>query len=262
VKPILILLVCSALFQAATFAQPLSVEAVLDKLVATSDASESLEWQKTFAFQRASKVDYMNPDGAVRNSVTRIYSVKPVNGAQVSTLITIDGRPATKKDDDSRSNARQTGEKGRTLQLTRDLISRYKFTLGPSERFNSRPVFVLYFSPKPDAPADGFFDKLINSMFGALYVDQEDFHLVKADAHLSQKVSFFGGIAGAIDRLDLTIVQRRIEPGIWLPELTIIDFDGRKLFSRIKFHCAERCSRFQKVAEGKAALIEAAKPVN
>jgi hypothetical protein len=88
------------------------------------------------------------------------------------------------------------------------------------------------------------------------------FEVVLAEAHLAQKVSFFGGIAGAIDRLDLTIVQRRIESGIWLPELTIIDFDGRKLFSRIKFHCTERCSRFQKVAEGKAALLESAKRVN
>ena len=50
------------------------------------------------------------------------------------------------------------------------------------------------------------------------------------------------------EQLDLSIVQRRIERGVWVPELTLIDFNGRKLFSDLKFRCEERCGEYQKVA--------------
>jgi hypothetical protein len=90
-------------------------------------------------------------------------------------------------------------------------------------------------------------------MSGTFWIDKEDNQLAKADIRLSKRVSFFGGIAGAIDKLDLTLIQRRIEPSVWLGEAIHIDFSGRKLFSTIRFRCFENCGDFKVVPEQHAS---------
>jgi hypothetical protein len=99
--------------------------------------------------------------------------------------------------------------------------------------------------PKPNAPDEEFLDRLINAMSGTFWIDKEDYQLARADIKLTQRVSFFGGIAGAIDKLDLTLIQRRLEKSAWLGEAIHIDFSGRKLFSNIRFRCFENCADFE-----------------
>jgi hypothetical protein len=60
-------------------------------------------------------------------------------------------------------------------------------------------------------------------------------------------------MAGAIDKLNLTLIQRRIEESVWLGEAIHIDFAGRKLFSNIKFRCFENCANFQRMPEQHAS---------
>jgi hypothetical protein len=228
--------------------EPLTVDAILERCVKASSAPEVHKMKHAFAFKRSSEVIYQNQDGSTRNKVTRVYEVKPKDGELDTKLLTVNGKAPSESEMQKSSNVRETGEKSRKLEVNAELIARYLFTLGPSEVMNGRPVYTVYFRPRPDAPSNAFFDKLINAMFGELYIDQEDFQVLKATAHLSKRISFFGGIAGAIEQLDLSIVQRRIERGVWVPELTLIDFNGRKLFSDLKFRCEERCGEYQKVA--------------
>ena len=223
------------------------VEAILRKFIETSEDPELEARRNSFAYQRTSQVNYLDDDGSTRRTRVRVYRVTPENGRPVTRLISVNGRAASDPQEKERSAARETGEKSRSIGVSEELLSRFNFTFLREETFASRPMWVLAFRAREDAPRDDFMDKLINAMSGAIWIDQEDSQMAKAEIKLSDRVSFFGGLAGAIHKLDLTVFQRRIEPSIWLTEAIHIDFSGRKLFSSMRFRCFETCSNFENI---------------
>ena len=228
------------------------VHEIIRKLSANGENQELSARRDAIAYQRTSRVEYLNEDGTVKRKQTRIYRIFPQDGRSVTRLVTVNGRPPKEKSDKKRSAARETGEKSRTLAVSDDLLSRFEFTFVREEKFAGRATWVLAFVPKAGAPEDEIFDKFINAMTGKLWIDQEEYQLAKAEVHLSKRVAFFGGLAGALDKLDLTLIQRRIEPSVWLGEAINIDCSGRKLLSTMKFRAFENCSGFEKVSGDQA----------
>ena len=135
------------------------------------------------------------------------------------------------------------------MGISADLLSRFEFSFLREEEFASRPAWVLAFKPKPDAPNSELMDKLINAMSGVMWIDKEDYQMAKADIRLRSRIAFFGGLAGAIEKLDLTLIQKRIQPSVWLSEALQIDFSGRKLLSPVRFRCFENCSGYTREPE-------------
>jgi hypothetical protein len=221
------------------------VEDILRNLIERSTDPVSESRRNSFSYQRTSRVEYLNDDGTRKRDTIRIFEITPENGRPVTRLISVNGRPAQDREDKRKSAARETGEKSRMLALNEELLSRFHFTFLREEVFASRPAWVLTFVPKANAPNSDFMDRLINSVCGTFWIDQEDYQLARADVQLSKRVSFFGGIAGAIDKLDLTLIQRRVETSVWLGEAIHIDFAGRKLLSSIRFRAFENCANFE-----------------
>jgi hypothetical protein len=242
----ILVFLCAA---AATFGAPPDVAAIIRKLGERASDPVLSELRAAVAYDRSSRVDYLNDEHELKKQVTRLYRVAPENGRPVTRLISINGRPATERDEKKRSSIRETGDKSRSLALSEDLLGRYDFTFTGEQKLNGRRTWMLRFAPKADIDEDGFFDKLLNAMTGVIWVDVEEGQMAKAEFFLGKKISFFGGFAGAIERLDVTVVQRRVEPNLWLSEAAFIDFSGRKLFSAIRFRCYETCTGFRKAAE-------------
>jgi hypothetical protein len=230
-----------------------NVDDILREVIKHSDDSEAEQTRSIFAYDRTSRVEYLDDQGEPKRQVVRIYRVGPVNGKSVTKLLSVNGHPAAERDEKNRSAARETGDKSRSLDLSADILSRFDFVLKGTNLFMDRPVWVLDFSPKKDAVNNSFMDRLINAMSGTMWIDQQDFQMAKAFIHLSRKVSFFGGLAGAIDRLDLQLVQKRVAPEVWLAEALTLDLTGRKLFSPIRFRCFENCSGFHQEARAQAS---------
>ena len=250
--PLLRFLVLIALLSRVEAASP-DVQEILRKMVARSEDPACVSRRNSIAYQRTSRVEYLNDDGTPKRDTVRVYHITPQDGKPVTRLVSVNGKPTAEKEEKKHSAARETGEKSRNLTLSEDILSRFDFSYVREENFAGRPAWVLAFVPKADAPVDGFIDRLINAMSGAMWIDQEDYQLAKTDLHLSKRVAFFGGIAGAIDKLDLTLVQRRIESSVWLGEAIHIDFAGRKLFSPLRFRCFENCADFRHVPEQHAS---------
>ncbi len=226
------------------FASP-TAEEIINSVKAHSAEANTVK--NGFSYQRVSRVDYLDENGLVKKNTVRVYEVTPVSGQPVSKLILVDGKPATHRDEGHRSAARDTGDKSRSLMLGDDVLARYEYKLMGEEMLGERKTWMLQFSPKAGAPEEGFMDKLLNSMHGTLWVDEQDYEMAKVESHLGRKVSFFGGLAGAIEKLDLQLVQKRVAGSAWLTEALTLDFSGRKLLSPVRLHCLENCSGFQKV---------------
>lgn len=223
-----------------------SAEEIIEKVKARSAEAETRKIN--FAYQRTSRVDYLDDEGKVKKNSVRVYEVGPMNGLPYSKLVQVNGRPATPQQESKRSAARETGDKTRNLALGEELLCRYNYELRGEETVGGRNTWVLGFKPRSGVREDGFIDKLVNAMSGTMWVDQEDYELAKMDIHLGKKISFFGGLAGAIEKLDLQLVQKRVDSTAWLTEGLSLDFTGRKLLTPVRFRCFENCTDFRKVS--------------
>ncbi len=231
----------SGLFLARTLAGP-TAEEIIDKVKERS--ARAAREKNSFAYQRISRTDYLDENERVKRNSVRVYEIAPVNGEPVTKLVQVNGRPPKKEP--PRSAARETGDKSRNLALSDDLLTRFDYELRGEEQIGGRNAWVLAFRPKSNAPEDGFLDKLVNAMQGTMWVDQQEHELSKVDVHLSKRLTFFG-LLGAIEKMDLQMVQKRLTSEAWLTEALTLDFTGRKLFTPIRFRCIEHCSDFRKI---------------
>lgn len=218
-----------------------------DEIIAkVKERSAIAEREKnSFTYERVSRTDYLDENGELKRSSTRVYQVAPVDGQPVPKLIEVNGRPP--KHEPARSAARDAGEKTRNLALGDDLLSRFEYKLRGEDKVGERKAWVLEFRPKHGVREDGFVDKLVNAMEGTMWVDEQEYELSRMDVHLSRKLSFFG-LLGAIEKLDLKIAQKRLSSQAWLTESLSLDFSGRKLFTPIRFKCIESSKDFRKAA--------------
>jgi hypothetical protein len=119
------------------------------------------------------------------------------------------------------------------IGLDAQLLRRYHFSLLKREDINGRPALLLTFVPKvPPAPVRHFQDRLLNRAMGTLWVDEEDYELVKANICLGEPVSF--GIFGAVDALNFAFERERSDSGNWLTHWTETYVKARKFLKPIQ----------------------------
>jgi hypothetical protein len=234
----------SGVLLSRTFATPTADE-IINRVKAR--AAEAASEKNKFAYQRISRVDYFDEKGEVKKNSVRVYEVAPVDGQPVVKIVQINGQ-AVEPREPKRSAARDTGEKARNLALGDELLGRYQYKLVGEDTVADRATWVLEFKLKPGTVEDGFMEKLLNAMQGRMYVDKQEYELAKIDLHLAKRIGFFGGLAGAIDKLDLQMIQKRIDSQSWLTEAMTIDITGRKLFTPMHLRCFENQTGFRKVS--------------
>jgi hypothetical protein len=241
-------LVCSG----ALHSEPLTRDAktILEKMIVQADSSEAKKAEAEFSYSRQTLVFFFDEHGKVTRKRDRLYEVVPVDGEPMMRLVKVNGKWVGPDKAERKNAYSQAGNNARKLEINEDLIIRYDFTFEGEEQFDGRPVFVLSFKPKAGTESDdGFFGKLLSQLAGKIWVDAEDHQLARLDVKLLQKVNFFGGIAGAIERMDLKLARQRVAPGMWLNRNSVIDLEARKLFSRMKMRVFENCSAFKPVTE-------------
>ena len=117
--------------------------------------------------------------------------------------------------------------------LDDDLLKRYKFTLVGRETRNGRPTLVLDFVPaSKNLPERNIKDRFINKAAGRAWVDEADAAVVKADLHLTEKVSVAGGLVGALWKFNFKFNREHLPDSLWFTRDTDWHLEGREFFIR------------------------------
>ena len=117
--------------------------------------------------------------------------------------------------------------------LNDDLLKRFKFTMAGRETLNGRPTLVFDFVPvSRDLPEHTIKDRFINKAAGRAWVDEVDAAIVKANLHLTEKVSVVGGLVGALWKFNFKFNRERLPDGLWFTRDTNWHLEGREFFSR------------------------------
>jgi hypothetical protein len=206
-------------------------------------AGVALGSQSSFKTQDVPPVDEI-----LRRMVERAHTqeAEPPPDAYLCTKQTVtedmdpDGRITERKvrTSESRSGGRGSidaskwsNKNGFNLDL--ELLRRYRFSLIGEEKVNGRTTLVLAFAPKQSTlPTFHLQDRLLNRAKGTVWVDAQEYDLVKANICLGEPVSF--GILGAVDEFTFAFERARSDDGNWLTSWTETFVKARKFLKPVQ----------------------------
>lgn len=203
--------------------------------------------------RRVAVIETLESDGRVSERKTKEYRVAMTNGVETVRLVRVDDRepPAAdarieeRRDREARERYGKSGsfKKRRGVEVVDEsLLRRFEFTWVGHEVIAGRTNHVLQFAARPaeavhasgQGMAQGFADRLMSQLQGRVWVDVEEYELVRVEASLGRSFDVLAGVVASIQRLNLHIERFRLPDGRWVDGLFQTSLEGRKFLSSLR----------------------------
>jgi hypothetical protein len=120
---------------------------------------------------------------------------------------------------------------------------------------NGRSVVKLNFEPDPTYRSSARYAALYAHSRGTAWVDESSGELIRAEAELTDDVSWGAGIIAKLYRGGkFTYEQHEVAPGVWLPTRYAYDFEGRKFLFNLSLHERVEYTDYVRVGPPEEAL--------
>jgi hypothetical protein len=214
-----------------------SLDFVIQHVVAESSRETGIDraFKQRYSYTRLRVTEYRNTDGDLESREQKT----DMNQPHVATLANhqqMAGRSPTPQPigasiqgDSVRGKAFDRND----FLMNPDLLNRFQFTLAGREVVNGRQALMVDFQPKSGVlPERSIKERFINHAAGRIWVDEQDYALVKADLHLTQRVNVFGGLVGTVWKCTYSFERARTEDGLWFVRNVDWHLEGRAVIFR------------------------------
>ena len=215
--------------------------------------------ETVFSFLRQADVEDLDSKGNIRKGYTKTY--RAYTDGRDQELVKVDGKPASHQQvsrEQARNRERQrrylarkkeggTNKSGNLVIKNVDLFQE-KFTpvLAGMESVNARPAYVIQLQPNKDHKLKSrTVNRFMNQLNAKLWVDKEEFHIARINAKLKKPVTFLGGLAGAVNAINISVSQKRLASDTWVDESVSANFDARIFWKTYHFRMKSRSSHFE-----------------
>jgi hypothetical protein len=127
----------------------------------------------------------------------------------------------TKKERQHRSD-RYWKERNQTGVLLDQYVKAFDFTLAGEEVINGYTACVLDAKPKLDYRPPNRVAKILTGMQGRLWIDNHDFHWLKAEAEVLKPVSILGIAVRVLPGTHMELQMAPVTPSVWLVSRFIV----------------------------------------
>ncbi len=230
-----------------------SVSQIITRAVARAKAQDESAVELEFESRLVLTTDALNSDGGVVSTHTELYKRYPLERFVYEELIQKDGQPLTEKETREETKKREQflreirekermGKKHetddeRTIRFNNELMTRYKASIVGSEEIDGEPCWVLFFEPRPGKLSENSrMEKMLNRSVGHLYISQTDYGVVRIEFELDKPVKQLWGLIATLRHASGRLKFKRVEPGVWLPEMFDLRVDLRILFKTTRQH--------------------------
>ena len=125
-----------------------------------------------------------------------------------------------------------------------------------AETWNAHACDVIELNPNPDFHPHSMFQDALSHVNAKIWVDHDTNQLAKGEARVTSDISFGGGILGKLYRGGVvSMEQKEVAPGVWLPTRYQYDFSGRKFLFAFQQHQVIEVIRYRRVGPPKEALL-------
>jgi hypothetical protein len=197
-----------------------------------------------------------------------------VNGVPFEQLIERNGRPPSaeeerkqkeKLDKLKRETPEQRAERLRkqdeeNTSLVRDVPKAFDFRLVGEEVINGRAAYVLQATPHPGYNAPGKYGNMFARLEGKLWIDKQDFGWVKVEGEVIQPFSMGLFLVRLLRGSHITMDQKRVDNGIWMPEHVEVRAAAKVLF--VKSLAIYRVLTYSEYKLADADVLTARDPVS
>jgi hypothetical protein len=167
------------------------------------------------------------------------------------------GSESKKQDDDVRkqeAKARQKIAKQESGENPgKDAITLAKFLAADRffnlrrDTYQGREVYAMDFAPRPEFEPHSLVDKLLKSLGGTLWIDEQAKQGVRLEARFLESVKVGGGLLASVQKGgNVVLEQRFVNDEIWMPSYGEIHLNARLLFLHKSLNGTSRYSDYRK----------------
>ena len=200
-------------------------------------------------FERAPSFDYCMTED--QGDKTRTYAVFMMEGSTYHQIVAVDGvalpaqdlaklEPARKAEAERRSHETPEERKNRVAQyeqeqrrnrsLLQEMPKAFDFTLRGKAQKDGWETYVFDVTPRPGYEPKDRLTKVLTGMEGKLWVGEQTYGWVRAEAEIVHPVMIQGFLARVEKGTRFTMEERPFGDGIWLPTLFSYQTRARILF--------------------------------
>ena len=141
-------------------------------------------------------------------------------------------------------------------EMVGEIGKAYVFTWAGRVTINGRTVVKLNFEPDPAYRSTERFAPVFRHSKGTAWVDESSAQMIKAEAELTDDVSWGGGLIAKLYRGGrFRYEQHEVSDGVWMPTYYSYDFDGRKFVFSLSAHDRSEYSEYLHVGSPEEALL-------
>ncbi|HEY3926740.1 MAG TPA: hypothetical protein VGL89_00050 [Candidatus Koribacter sp.] len=235
-----------------------------DELIkAVSANQKQLEARrKDYIFHRRDEEQDADESGKIKKTTVSEYEVFFVGPWQIERLISKDGKPLNdsekkKQDEQVSKEEKKAHERIEKTEAgdppEKDELTPAKFLA--ADRFfnlrratlNGHEVYAFDFEPRPDFKPHSLADKILQSLGGTLWVDEQAKQPVKLEAHLLSGLKLAAGIVGSVKPgAHIVFEEQKINDEVWMPSYGEVHLDYRLFFHRNVQNIVLRYSEYRK----------------
>jgi len=231
------------------------------KAIGRANAASGDARRADYAYTKQVVVQDFDPQGRVTETKEKLFRFRAglgsLEGVKVNGRQMEGARLRKEEEHFARQTAQLTDSKGCKRDdrwekyLTPDLASKYRFTLQGRQLVNGRSAYVIAFQPRcGDLPVNQMADRLLNHLAGRIWVDDQEFEIVRAELAAQCKVTLGGvmDLLGSLSKFSFVLERIRLNDGTWFNRRASGDFEGRKLLDNTHVKTRSETSDFHKTA--------------
>jgi len=194
------------------------MDSVIQRVMQTS-ATENVDYHvfnQHYFYTRDRVTEFLDSSGKVKEKNEDVSTNNPTRGLAAKPHPVSPAIAQGKQAPDSGPSVHGVALGKKEDLINPDLIKRFKLTMAGREMINGRPTLIVDFKPvSNDQPIFNIKDRFINSVAGRAWVDEGDYQLARVELHLTQKITFLGGIIGSVSKFTCSFERDRTPDGYW-----------------------------------------------
>ncbi len=241
-----------------------SADEVIKKVIERAKLDSAKHHEPKYVYSMRNVIEVLDNQGSVKDRRERLYRAVLIDGEHFYQLVEKDGKPLTEEDRtrerEREAKFRQTAAERKRkkeqekhdedVQFNEELFGKFKIEIVNREPVSGRSALVATFEPKrKDLPTKRRIDFLLNKVAGQVWIDDEEYEIVKALFHLTEPVSKFMGILASVRKFEGSFEQTRVEEDLWFPNRFENYFEGRIVFKSLHQRTRQEWNDFKKASD-------------
>jgi len=215
-------------------------QADVREVIRRAVAAEERNWKvaRNYSFSERVNLRYLDSQGRVKSQEVRIHDVMLLDGSPYRRLVARDDRPlapgeekkeeeklarsiAERREESAAQRAQRLAEYDRRpewqREAWRELPEAFDFRLDAEEVWDGHSLYVIEATPRRGYQPRSRTAKVLARLQGKLWVDRQDYHLVKAEVEVVDTISVGLFLVRLTKGSRAAFEQTRVNDEVWLP---------------------------------------------